>query len=79
VSGIRILEGVGRSLVRLQFLETTNSLPFRQNIGCIGICKNNQKFAHPSKALPLSNLSRFSKTIDPGIGISNQQLADFLS
>jgi hypothetical protein len=41
------------------------------------LCKNNQKFAFPSKTLPLANLSRFSKTSDSEIGISKQQLADF--
>jgi hypothetical protein len=61
-------------------LETTNSLPFRQTFACFGmLCKNNQKFAVPSKTLPRSNLSRFSKSTDLEIGISNQQFADFPS
>jgi hypothetical protein len=58
--------------MELEFMEV-------QILACFGscCCKNNQKFAFPSKTLPLSNLSRFSKTSDSEIGISKQQLADF--
>jgi hypothetical protein len=66
-------------LARLQFLETNQNLAIWQSFAFFftTTCKNNQKFAVPSKTLPLVNLSRFSKTSDSEIGISKQQLADF--